>query len=220
MVRSSGKGKAQGPLPQISRKTDLQVTSLSAQAIILVKGVLSASEAKAVVAAAERIGFEHQGSKGPANGEAVRDNGRIALSDKAYAEHLWQALGLQPALAGIMVEGAQACGLNPNIRIYRYEPGQRFNRHYDDSADMGDGLKTAYTLLVYLSGQEHGMQGGETVFYSHGKRSKTVASVTPETGLALLHRHGDDCLLHEGRPVLAGTKYVLRSDVIFGPTAA
>ncbi len=52
--------------------------------------------------------------------QAVRDNGRIALSDKAYAEHLWQALGLQPALAGIMVEGAQACGLNPNIRIYRH----------------------------------------------------------------------------------------------------
>ena len=37
----------------------------------MVKGVLSASEAKAVVAAAERIGFEHQGSKGPANGEVL-----------------------------------------------------------------------------------------------------------------------------------------------------
>ncbi len=47
-----------------------------------------------------------------------------------------------------------------------------------------------------------------------------VASVTPETGLALLHRHGDDCLLHEGRPVIAGTKYILRSDVIFGPMPA
>ena len=51
--------------------------------------------------------------------QAVRDNGRIALSDKEYAEHLWQALGLQPALAGITVDRAQACGLNPNIRIYR-----------------------------------------------------------------------------------------------------
>ena len=53
----------------------------------------------------------------------------------------------------------------------RYEPGQRFNQHYDDSVDMGNGLKTAYTLLMYLSGQEYGMQGGETVFYSHGKHS-------------------------------------------------
>ena len=53
-----------------------------------------------------------------------------------------------------------------------------------------------------------------------GRKGKVVASVTPEAGLALLHRHGDGCLLHEGRPVTAGTKYVLRSDIIFGPVAA
>ncbi len=49
-----------------------------------------------------------------------------------------------------------------------------------------------------------------------GKKGKVVASVTPEPGLALLHRHGDACLLHEGKPVTAGVKYILRSDVIFG----
>ena len=51
--------------------------------------------------------------------QAVRDNGRIATTDVAYAEHLWQALGLQPALAGLTVDGMHACGLNPNIRLYR-----------------------------------------------------------------------------------------------------
>lgn len=34
-------------------------------------------------------------------------------------------------------------------------------------------------------------------------------------GLALLHRHGDDCLLHEGRPVVKGIKWVLRSDLMY-----
>ena len=51
--------------------------------------------------------------------QAVRDNGRIATSDAAYAEHLWQALGLQFALAGLTVDGRHACGLDPNIRLYR-----------------------------------------------------------------------------------------------------
>ncbi|PVU96216.1 hypothetical protein BB561_001310 [Smittium simulii] len=37
--------------------------------------------------------------------------------------------------------------------------------------------------------------GGETVFYS--SRPKFQISVKPETGLLLLHKHGDDCLLHE-----------------------
>ena len=51
--------------------------------------------------------------------QAVRDNGRIATTDAAYAEHLWQALGLQSALAGLTVDGRHACSLNPNIRLYR-----------------------------------------------------------------------------------------------------
>jgi hypothetical protein len=48
--------------------------------------------------------------------------------------------------------------------------------------------------------------GGETAF------QETV--IKPELGLALLFRHE---LFHEGRPVIAGVKYVLRSDVMFGP---
>ena len=38
--------------------------------------------------------------------------------------------------------------------------------------------------------------------------------MAPEMGMALLHRHGDQCLLHEGKEVLAGEKLVLRSDLI------
>lgn len=30
-----------------------------------------------------------------------------------------------------------------------------------------------------------------------------------------LDRHGQECLLHEGSEVLSGTKYVLRSDIMF-----
>ena len=34
-----------------------------------------------------------------------------------------------------------------------------------------------------------------------------------EVGMALLHKHGQDCLLHEGREVSAGEKWVIRSDL-------
>lgn len=34
-----------------------------------------------------------------------------------------------------------------------------------------------------------------------------------EVGMALLHRHGKECMLHEGREVLAGEKWVIRSDL-------
>jgi hypothetical protein len=34
-----------------------------------------------------------------------------------------------------------------------------------------------------------------------------------ETGMLLLHKHGNECMLHEGREVTAGEKWVIRSDL-------
>lgn len=65
------------------------------------------------------------------------------------------------------------------------------------------------TQLIYLSA----CGGGETNFYV--SRNRRIASVAPQPGMALLHKHGDCCLDHEGAAVTAGTKYVLRSDVVF-----
>ena len=48
-----------------------------------------------------------------------------------------------------------------------------------------------------------------------GGRNRKLASVTPQPGLALLHKHGDCCLEHEALAVTNGVKYVLRSDVVF-----
>jgi hypothetical protein len=38
-----------------------------------------------------------------------------------YASHLWGNTGLADLFKGIIVDGRQACGLNPHIRIYRHE---------------------------------------------------------------------------------------------------
>ena len=35
-----------------------------------------------------------------------------------------------------------------------------------------------------------------------------------EVGMGLLHKHGDECLLHEGREVKGGEKWVIRSDLV------
>jgi len=110
-----------------------------------------------------------------------------------------------------------AHSLNPNIRLYKYTPSQHFNPHYDDSVrDAKTGAVSEWTLLVYLTGVEDGVQGGETVFYPNSKAKASESMVAPLIrGTALLHRHGNECLLHEGSQVLNGTKYVLRSDIMF-----
>jgi hypothetical protein len=72
---------------------------------------------------------------------------------------------------------------------------------------------TTWTLLIYLTT----CTGGETVFYPDATRAhpnpKPIA-VAPEVGMALLHRHGDRCMVHEGRVVTGGEKWVVRSDLV------
>lgn len=77
--------------------------------------------------------------------------------------------------------------------VFRYKAGQRFGRHIDESNDLGNGKRTHYTLLIYLSGggfkrkaksdtsslkdsSSEPLVGGETVFY--GSRNSVVAEVS------------------------------------------
>lgn len=56
--------------------------------------------------------------------------------------------------------------------------------------------KTTWTVLLYLTSAAEGAVGGATVFFPHNRKSEKEAIViAPETGMLLLHKHGDDCLL-------------------------
>lgn len=175
-----------------------------------VEGVLTAEEAAAFIRAAEGVGFPTPPSGPPQPGMAARDNARLAWEDRALSDALWRIL--QPSIAASCAgDAALALGCSPALRLYRYAPGQRFARHYDDAVGgvLGPGTGTRHTVLIYLSA----CAGGETVFY--GAKGKEVAAVPPAPGRALIHRHGDDCLLHEGARVRDGVKYVLRTDVVY-----
>ncbi|KAK0287588.1 hypothetical protein LTR91_003042 [Friedmanniomyces endolithicus] len=175
----------------------------------------------------------------PQKGHAVRVNDRYQVEDSAFADRLWSGTALKelvehPTIDGRELSaedtkelwGGEVLGLNSNIRVYRYSKGQFFDQHYDDSniisfptstSPIPIPARTTWTLLLYLSSPATGCQGGETVFYPEapGKRQVAPAPVIAalEVGMALLHRHGKDCLLHEGREVLDGEKWVIRSDL-------
>ena len=64
------------------------------------------------------------------------------------------------------------------------------------------------TFMVYLSDVP---QGGETRFF--GNDMSVQVAVRPEAGKALVFEH---TILHEGVAAEDGTKYVLRTDVMYG----
>ena len=89
----------------------------------------------------------------------------------------------------------------------RYAGKQSFAPHHDGSASLG-GLHTQFTFLVYLSDV---VKGGETRFFD-GDRNVTY-TIRPEVGKALIFEHP---IRHEGLAAESGTKYILRTDVLYG----
>ena len=88
--------------------------------------------------------------------------------------------------------------------MYKYTPNQHFGPHYDDAvADpSGNGSRSEWTLLIYLTGVEDGVRGGETVFYLDSKMKKQVKAPL-NRGTALLHRY--ECSRPSQPPILVLT---------------
>ncbi|KAL6885971.1 hypothetical protein GGI43DRAFT_426471 [Trichoderma evansii] len=205
------------PLPVVQLYPELHPATSN---IVLISSFFPRSLCRDYVAYLRTLPLQTTPSK-PKKGEAVRVNDRFQINDPSFARRLWDTTGLKELILEDesinSLWGGEPVGLNPNIRIYRYSKGQYFDCHYDDSNNLmldSVSVKTTWTLLLYLTSAAEGCIGGETVFYPHDRKSAAEEiAVSLETGMLLLHKHGDDCLLHEGREVQEGEKWVLRTDL-------
>lgn len=178
--------------------------------IFSVHRFLTPGECTNLIQLAESVGFE-QTDQRETRESAHRRNGRLQVNSSSLAEKLWsRCCNMFPEH-----EDAAPVGLSDNFRFYKYNKGDRFGMHVDDSVLHGDLVSTRYTLLLYLNGDE--LEGGATNFYTgkHSKKLKLVVQVKPAEGLALAHQHFPSCLLHEGSAVTSGVKYLLRTDVLY-----
>lgn len=207
-------------LKPVLAATDLTIEETLRDQILVVPNLFTANLCKTYVSFLSNLPLTTTPGK-PKRGEATRVNDRYQIEDPAFAQRLWLDTAVKDLVNSVedkTIWGGQVLGLNSNIRIYRYRPGQFFDQHYDESNRVtgpdGVSAKTTWTLLIYLTACE----GGETAFYPEpvSKRDKQPDPilVDPQVGSALFHRHFPDCLLHEGKEVLSGEKWVLRSDLI------
>ena len=177
-----------------------------------VANFLLKEECRAFVKYGESKGFEL--TRQTATREyAHRNHGRLSMELKDLAEAIFQrSLPFLPE----EIDNERPIGCSSNIRLYRYEAGDSFGRHVDQS----DGT-SKLTALIYLNQEEMAVQGGETVFYDAMDESQVFASFSPAAmgGCLVLHGHGARCLTHEAAVVTEGAKYVLRTDVLYGSVA-
>ncbi|KAJ7740737.1 hypothetical protein DFH07DRAFT_838950 [Mycena maculata] len=205
--------------PDILPKSELQCRVLLENQIIVLDDIFSPAECKSFVKFIDSLPLELTPPK--KRGEAERHNHRYSITSVEFAKRLYAVFAphlppFLPSRAGKGATARAAHSFNSNIRVYKYTPLQHFGPHYDDDCrDAMTRAKSEWTLLLYLTGYEDGVEGGETLFYQDGKGGKEVIKAPLTRGTALLHRHGQECMLHEGSPVLRGVKYVLRSDVMF-----
>lgn len=173
------------------------------QDIYVIEDFLSAEECTNLIQIADNIGFEEAkvqtGEGQQSMMKNIRNNDRILYPNQSLADELWQkAKPFAVANIGKYV----ACGLNELFRFYKYSPGQRFKMHKDGSFERNETECSFYTFLLYLNND---FEGGETEF-------QNIVTINPKQGALLIFHHP---LRHEGKILISGYKYALRSDIMY-----
>jgi hypothetical protein len=172
-----------------------------AEDVWVIEDFLTQEECSFHIKASELMGYEF--AKVNIDGiqtvmTTVRNNQRVLMLDEEMAEDLWKRLN--PFIDEYPM--ASPIGLNEMWRYYKYVPGERFKMHRDGSYRRNEKEVSLLTLIVYLNDT---FSGGETGFSSEFE-------VQPKTGMALIFDHK---VRHEGKALEVGTKYVLRTDIMF-----
>lgn len=131
----------------------------------------------------------------------IRNNRRVMFDDLEEAQKLFDRVrkDAPPECFGWKLVGA-----NERLRCYEYQAGQYFARHMDGAFVRNRDEQSFYTFMVYLNNE---FTGGETRFLVEPEKC-----IVPEVGMALLFQHP---IIHEGCEVLSGTKYVIRTDLMY-----
>jgi WD40 repeat protein len=177
---------------------------------VLLHGALSPDECAAQVEALEALGYGPTGASYP---PSYRDNDRLVLDDAGLANELFVRLAAHlPETLERRGATWRLVGLNPRLRGCRYRGGQRFTIHRDGPFTAGPRTRSWLTVMLYLDDASQ-FEGGTTRFFR--ERDPSVAPwtvVRPRAGTAIVFDHA---LWHDGEPVTAGTKHVLRTDVVY-----
>jgi len=198
--------------------------------------VLSHREADAFINQAEQLGFHKDSPVSLPHSVRHNENLNWVVSEK-IDRTIWQR---SKEAVPENVNGQIAKGINARFRFYRYSAGDFFAPHTDGSwpgsrVINGELVANAYpqwhsqfSCLIFLNDD---YAGGRTQFLvskaastesAKSSQDAEIVSVKSPKGAALCFPHGMHPLhcVHSSEPISAGTKYIIRTDILFGDRGA
>lgn len=171
--------------------------------------ILSQEECTEIIRIAEEKGFVpaslYTDKDGVEHFSETRKSHRCIIDSDEFAARLWKRL--QPFIPAKWIRGETVVGINPRLRLLRYDPGDEFKPHSDGSYTDQQGNTSKITILIYLN---DGYENGYTAFLSND--SVTWISILPKPGRVAMQ---DQTLLHCVPPLTNGRKYAMRTEVMY-----
>ena len=174
--------------------------------------VLSVEECQELIKVTEEAGYElaliNTGGGRQGLRPDVRNSQRCIIDSHDKAAFIWDRI---KSYVPKSWKSRPVVGLNERLRFLKYKKGEYFKPHFDGNYVRPDGSERSFvTIQLYLN---EGFEGGNTTFMSSYNTTPGDVGVVPKTGRVLVFQHD---LLHEGSVLVEGTKYTMRTDVMYG----
>jgi predicted 2-oxoglutarate/Fe(II)-dependent dioxygenase YbiX len=166
----------------------------------------------------------------------IRHNDNVVwVTDEDTDRIIWQRIADLAAQDLAIFGDRQPLGLNARFRFYRYGPGDYFKPHTDgawpgsrviDGNLVTNAYPDRYSMMTVLLMLNDDYEGGATRFLVNSSEPDSPANAgdnfravdirTPAGG-ALCFPHGMHPLhcVHSSEPIISGTKYIIRTDMLF-----
>ncbi len=196
--------------------------------------VLSRDECRRMIDLSERLGYLNDAAVSLPR--EIRHNDNVVwVTDEQTDNIIWQRVAPLVSQNLALFDGKKPVGLNARFRFYRYHCDDFFKFHSDgawpgsrviDGELIANAYPDRYSWMTFLILLNDDFEGGATRFIvdanapfdsdRQGSATKAVDIRTPAGGV-LCFPHGSHPLhcVHSGERITRGTKYIIRTDVLF-----
>jgi len=207
----------------VQKHIDLPGKKMHDKVAFTLDNVFTPDECKALVNATESVGYGvalvNVGLGRQKLMSDIRNNTRCMIDHKEVADIIFQRI--RPFLPSRFGKSS-VVSLNERLRFLKYTKGQLFAPHFDGSYMRPEPTpphslceRSYVTVQLYLNdGEGKDFEGGSTAFLNPRCDDGSLTHCHPRTGRVLVFEHH---LYHQGSEVKSGTKYCLRTDVMYQP---